>query len=54
MTWRGNFLNIFYGVQLFVDALTSKQTAIDAKTWISNDTPLFYMDLITYPCPNFS
>ena len=26
--------------------------AIKVMAWMSNSIPLFYMDVITYPCPN--
>ena len=26
--------------------------AVDVRSWLSNYTPFFYMDVITYPFPN--
>ena len=28
------------------------QVAIEVGVWMTNNFPVFYMDLITYPCPN--
>ena len=28
------------------------QTAIEVRPWMSNHIPLFFMDVIPYPCPN--
>ena len=39
---------IFSGMQLLIHALTS----IEVRAWMSNYTPLFYMDMFTYLCPN--
>ena len=42
-------------MQLIINAQHQEQfdqTTVEIRTWMSNYIPLFYMFVITYPCPN--